>query len=73
LTHDDPDPTVQTDDLHPLLIERSQKNLAKAFAIEGACKVNLRAGESVLVPEGWWHSAEGGKDGPGVGVGAWFR
>ncbi|WVR06927.1 hypothetical protein IAU60_003963 [Kwoniella sp. DSM 27419] len=68
------DPSV-TDDLADLprdTIETCRNQLEKAFSADGACVVTVEAGESVLVPEGWWHSAEGG-DSPGVGVGAWFR
>ncbi|WWC94331.1 hypothetical protein V866_001173 [Kwoniella sp. B9012] len=67
-----------TDDINDLadlprdILETCQNQLKQAFALDGACAVELSAGESVLIPEGWWHAAEGG-DGPGVGVGAWFR
>lgn len=60
------------DEFPPRILERARANLSKAFEMAGASTVKLQEGESVLVPEGWWHSAEGG-DGPGVGVGAWFR
>ena len=56
----------------PHTLERFRAQLIKAFALPGACQVMLTAGESILVPQGWWHSAEG-IDGPGIGVGAWFR
>ncbi|WVF71303.1 hypothetical protein IAT40_006106 [Kwoniella sp. CBS 6097] len=59
-------------DLPRKITQTCQEQLKKAAAVDGACVVELKAGESVLVPEGWWHAAEGG-DGPGVGVGAWFR
>lgn len=50
------------------ILDRCRHQLESAFRMEGGCEVVLGAGESVLVPEGWWHSAEG-LDGPGVGVG----
>ncbi|OCF41874.1 hypothetical protein I317_04284 [Kwoniella heveanensis CBS 569] len=59
-------------DLPRDIVRTYQDQLKKAAAVDGACVVELEAGDSVLVPEGWWHAAEGG-DGPGVGVGAWFR
>ncbi|WRT66501.1 uncharacterized protein IL334_003460 [Kwoniella shivajii] len=59
-------------DLPMNIINTCRSQLEKAFAMDGACEVYLKEGESVLIPEGWWHAAEGG-DGPGVGVGAWFR
>lgn len=45
--------------------------LRAAFAADGACSAELGPGESVLIPEGWYHSAEGLDI--GVGVNAWFR
>lgn len=45
--------------------------LGEALALEGACVARLGPGDSVLIPEGWWHSAEG--ESVGVGVNAWFR
>ncbi|KAK1924289.1 hypothetical protein DB88DRAFT_489710 [Papiliotrema laurentii] len=60
------------DDIPPRIINRSREKLEEAFKLPGASTVSLQAGESVLVPEGWWHSAEGG-DTAGIGVGAWFR
>ncbi|WWC70126.1 uncharacterized protein I206_104073 [Kwoniella pini CBS 10737] len=59
-------------DLPQGILDTCYTQLKKAFALEGACAVDLNEGESVLVPEGWWHTAEGGNE-PGVGVGAWFR
>ncbi|ORX36577.1 hypothetical protein BD324DRAFT_626374 [Kockovaella imperatae] len=46
--------------------------LIEALRCDGSCVAQLGPGQSVLIPEGWYHSAEGG-DGPGVGVNAWFR
>lgn len=46
--------------------------LEKAGSMDGACAAELEAGDSVLIPAGWWHTAEG-VGGPGVGVNAWFR
>lgn len=45
--------------------------MARAFREDGACSIDLEAGDSILVPEGWYHSAEGLD--VGVGVNAWFR
>ncbi|KAL1411573.1 hypothetical protein Q8F55_002537 [Vanrija albida] len=45
--------------------------LRAAFELDGACEARLGPGDSVLIPEGWWHSAVGLE--PGVGVNAWFR
>ncbi|RSH87252.1 hypothetical protein EHS25_003161 [Saitozyma podzolica] len=45
--------------------------LAEASKLPGACEARLGPGESLLVPEGWWHSAEGIET--GVGINAWFR
>ena len=53
-------------------MERCRAQLSRAFGLLGACRADLNAGDSVLVPQGWWHSAEG-IGGPGVGIGAWFR
>ncbi|WVO16111.1 hypothetical protein L204_103778 [Cryptococcus depauperatus] len=64
-----------SDDLHDLplhILEKCRKKLTNAFDMPGACQVELSAGESLLIPEGWWHAAEG-VEGPGIGVGAWFR
>jgi lysine-specific demethylase 8 len=52
-------------------MDRCRENLSKAFEAPGACEARLEQGDSVLIPEGWWHSAEG--DGVGVGVNAWFK
>lgn len=52
-------------------MDRYKDLLTRAFDVDGACEVELREGESVLVPEGWWHSAEGIST--GIGVNAWFR
>ena len=60
------------EDIHPEAFSRYQRDLVEAFSLDGACEATLEAGESILVPEGWFHSAEGGS-GPGIGVGAWFR
>ncbi|KAK8864510.1 hypothetical protein IAR55_001760 [Kwoniella newhampshirensis] len=72
-------PTTSTsntlDDLSDLphaIVQTWRTKLDAAFDMPGACQVTLEAGESVLVPEGWWHAAEG-VDGSGVGVNAWFR
>ena len=62
---------LETDDIPAPIIVHGKTNLDQAFQLDGACRVDLDEGESVLVPEGWWHSAEGGTS-PGVGVGAWF-
>lgn len=59
-------------DLPQETIQKCKEQLEKAFSIPGACQVDVAAGNSVLIPEGWWHAAEG-VDGPGVGVNAWFR
>lgn len=67
-----PPDKVPEDELPPHTIERYRALLEEAFTRPGACQVDLNAGDSVLVPQGWWHSAEGA-DAPGVGVGAWFR
>lgn len=40
-------------------------------AAKGGYTARLKAGDSLLIPMGWWHSAEG--LGLGVGVNAWFR
>lgn len=49
----------------------SRAVLAEALAMPGACVAQLGPGDSVLIPQGWWHSAEG--ESVGVGVNAWFR
>ncbi|OXC64617.1 hypothetical protein AYX13_06044 [Cryptococcus neoformans] len=59
-------------DLPQETIQKCKEQLEKAFSIPGACQIDVAAGDSVLIPEGWWHAAEG-VDGPGVGVNAWFR
>ncbi|KIR55603.1 hypothetical protein I315_01476 [Cryptococcus gattii Ru294] len=59
-------------DLPQGTIQKCKEQLAKAFSIPGACQIDVAAGDSVFIPEGWWHTAEG-VDGPGVGVNAWFR
>lgn len=53
-------------------LERYRRVLKDLSEQPGACQAELGPGDSLLVPEGWWHSAEG-EDGPGVGVNAWFR
>lgn len=62
---------VDTADIPADKMEHYRDRLKRAFDVEGACEVELDSGESVLVPEGWWHSAEGLST--GVGVNAWFR
>jgi hypothetical protein len=47
-------------------------SLEEAFTDQHAYEVTLHPGDSLLVPEGWWHCAEG-LDGVGIGVGGWFR
>ncbi|GMK53905.1 hypothetical protein CspeluHIS016_0104910 [Cutaneotrichosporon spelunceum] len=59
------------EDVGPKEREEMRALLRDAFAREGACEVRLAAGDSVLIPPGWWHSAEG--ESVGVGVNAWFR
>ncbi|EIW70413.1 hypothetical protein TREMEDRAFT_29073, partial [Tremella mesenterica DSM 1558] len=61
-----------SEDVPPNILHRYRRLLLEAIKMNGACRVVLNAGESVLIPEGWWHSAEG-IDGPGIGVNAWFR
>ncbi|WVQ72386.1 hypothetical protein IAR50_001938 [Cryptococcus sp. DSM 104548] len=65
------DPADLTD-LPPNTLAECRERLRRAFDLDGSCQVEVGPGESVLIPEGWWHAAEG-IDGPGVGVGAWFR
>jgi hypothetical protein len=60
-------------DISPDILNQYRSDLEAAAQMDGAAEVTLQAGESVLVPEGWWHAAEGGPDSSGVGVGAWFR
>ncbi|ORY32796.1 hypothetical protein BCR39DRAFT_350713 [Naematelia encephala] len=60
------------DDIQQSTIQEYREQLRGAFAQDGACQVTLKQGDSVLVPEGWWHEAEG-LDGPGIGAGSWFR
>ncbi|WVQ80790.1 hypothetical protein IAT38_002895 [Cryptococcus sp. DSM 104549] len=67
-----PEGTHDTSDLPLDIVRTCRTQLGKAFEAEGACEVEVGEGESVLLPEGWWHAAEG-VGGPGVGVGAWFR
>lgn len=45
--------------------------IRRVAELDGACEVQLQQGDSVLIPAGWWHSAEG--QSVGVGVNAWFR
>jgi lysine-specific demethylase 8 len=52
-------------------LERYRAALRKAFGLPGASEAVLGPGTSLLVPEGWWHSAEG--ETTGVGINAWFR
>jgi lysine-specific demethylase 8 len=59
-------------DVPPKVFEACRADLDAAFDMPGACVADLAAGDSVLIPQGWWHSAEGG-DGVGVGINAWFR
>nr|XP_031863379.1 uncharacterized protein CI109_001254 [Kwoniella shandongensis]KAA5530451.1 hypothetical protein CI109_001254 [Kwoniella shandongensis] len=59
-------------DLPPDTVASTRVELERAFELPGACQVDVNAGESVLIPEGWWHAAEG-VEGAGVGVNAWFR
>lgn len=51
--------------------EKWGKVLKEISEMEGACVAELGVGDSVLIPAGWWHSAEGGSAGAGVNV--WFR
>lgn len=52
-------------------LSRYRAALAEAAKLPGACEASLGPGQSLLVPEGWWHSAEGIET--GVGINAWFR
>jgi hypothetical protein len=58
-------------DLDAETLSRYRAALVEAFKLPGACEARLGPGESLLVPEGWWHSAEGVET--GVGINAWFR
>lgn len=58
-------------DIPPEKMDRYRDHVKRAFEVDGACEVELGEGDSVVVPEGWWHSAEGIST--GVGVNAWFR
>lgn len=62
---------VNLDGVAPEEVEKHASALSEAAGIDGSCVVDLKPGESVLVPEGWFHSAEGLD--AGVGVNAWFR
>ncbi|ODN94186.1 hypothetical protein L198_05037 [Cryptococcus wingfieldii CBS 7118] len=64
--------SADLDDLPPNTLAECRDRLRRAYELEGGCQVVVGPGESVLIPEGWWHAAEG-INGPGVGVGAWFR
>ncbi|KLT38530.1 Clavaminate synthase-like protein [Cutaneotrichosporon oleaginosum] len=59
------------EELEPQERIRFRALLEEAFTHDGACEVRLGPGDSVLIPPGWWHSAEG--ESIGVGVNAWFR
>ncbi|TXT07182.1 hypothetical protein VHUM_03352 [Vanrija humicola] len=50
---------------------RWREALRAAFELDGACEARLGPGDSLLIPEGWWHSAVGLD--AGVGVNAWFK
>lgn len=63
--------TVHLEGIAPKEVEKHNSALVEAAEIDGSCMVDLEPGESVLVPEGWFHSAEGLS--AGVGVNAWFR
>lgn len=69
------DPDIDHDqdlsDIAPSMLEEYASLLHRAFAGAEACIATLEPGESVLIPEGWYHSAEGLE--VGVGVNAWFR
>jgi hypothetical protein len=58
-------------DLKPDGIAQYADLLSRAFQTQGSCFAELGPGESVLIPEGWYHSAESLE--VGVGVNAWFR
>lgn len=63
--------TVNMEGIPSTEVERHASALAEAAEIDGSCVVDLEPGDSVLVPEGWFHSAEGLS--AGLGVNAWFR